>query len=280
MRALRRHLLRTLATLGVAALGFCAWVYLSNARLLTRHYPVAKVTLTLDAAPDARRGKALADVAGCTDCHNADLRGGLWEDEGWLHGHLYTSNLTLKAKTYSDEDLARIVRLGVRPDGRGVVVMPSMGFVRLTDAEMADIIAFIRSLPAGGSDQPEHFIGPLYQWGVWRGELKPAITYVAGERAKDPVDAGSQHDAARHLARIVCAECHGGDLKGNGWDSGAPDLAVILAYDLEKFTRLLRTGIAADGKEHGVDRSKATGWQVGGTLPGSRSSRVTPVAPG
>jgi mono/diheme cytochrome c family protein len=88
--------------------------------------------------------------------------------------------------------------------------------------------------------------------GVWRGELKPAITYVAGERAKDPVDAGSQHDAARHLARIVCAECHGGDLKGNGWDSGAPDLAVILAYDLEKFTRLLRTGIAADGKEHGL----------------------------
>jgi len=75
MRALRRHLLRTLATFGVAALGFCAWVYLSNARLLTRHYPVAKVTLTLDAAPDARRGKALADVAGCTDCHNADLRG-------------------------------------------------------------------------------------------------------------------------------------------------------------------------------------------------------------
>ena len=56
------------------------------------------------------------------------------------------------------------MRQGVRPDGRGVVAMPAMGFVRLTDFEMADILAFVRSLPAGGADQPEHYIGPLDQW--------------------------------------------------------------------------------------------------------------------
>jgi hypothetical protein len=34
---------------------------------------------------------------------------------------------------------------------------------------------------------------------------------------------------------------------------------VILAYDLEKFTRLLRTGIAADGKERGLMTGVARG---------------------
>ena len=116
------------------------------------------------------RGKRLADLTGCTDCHREDLRGGLFADEGWLHGRYYASNLTRKARMYSDEDLARIVRDGVRPDGRGVMAMPSMGFVRLTDAEMADIVAFVRSLPAGGIEQPDHYIGPLDSWDLWTGK--------------------------------------------------------------------------------------------------------------
>jgi mono/diheme cytochrome c family protein len=200
-----------------------------------------------------QRGQRLANLTGCSDCHNKDLQGGLFEDEGWLHGRYYASNLTRKARAYSDEDLARIVRDGVRPDGRGVAAMPSMGFVRLTDNEMADIIAFVRSLPVGGIDQPSHYIGPLDRWELWRGRrMKPAVSYVAAERGKDPADAGPEHEVSRHLARIVCAECHGGDFKGNGWDTGAPDLAVIRSYGLPEFTRLLRTGTGADGKEHGL----------------------------
>ncbi len=245
---------RAIVVVVVAALGFCAYVYLANQRMLDRRYPVARVTMPVATGADAvERGRHLANLTGCTDCHREDLRGGLFEDEGWLHGRYYASNLTRKARTYSDEDIARIVREGVRPDGRGVMGMPAMGFVRLTDAEMADIIAFVRSLPAGGIDQPDHYIGPLDSWQLWtEGAIKPAVTYVAAERGKDPVDAGPEHAAARHRARIICAECHGGDLKGNGWDSGAPDLRVIGAYGLPEFTRLLRTGIGVDGKEHGL----------------------------
>jgi len=54
------------------------------------------------------------------------------------------------------------------------------------------------------------------------------------------------------LVAIVCTECHGGDLTGNGWDSGAPDLAVVAAYSGGLFVALLRTGVGADGKEHGL----------------------------
>jgi mono/diheme cytochrome c family protein len=237
----------------LALAGFCVYVYYVNAQALGRSYAIAPVDLS--AATDAEavgRGRHLADVTGCTDCHRADLRGGLFGEDDWLSGRYYASNLTLKAQRYSDQDIARIVRTGVRPDGHGLQAMPSFGFVRLTDAEMADVIAFVRSLPAGGGEQPAPFIGPLDQWHLWRGDFRAAATYVAEERAKMPADAGPAHAAARHLAGIVCAECHGGDLKGNGWDSGAPDLIVAAAYTLPLFVRLLRTGIGADGKEHGL----------------------------
>lgn len=247
------------ALAGVA--GIATYVQESNRRALDHRYPVASepVQAASDAAAVAR-GKRLADVTGCTDCHGPDLRGRLFSDEGWLHGRYYASNLTLKAQGYSDEDIARIVRRGVRPDGRGVIAMPAMGFVRVTDREIADILAFVRSLPAGGQVQPDHYLGPLDQWELWRGgNVKPAISYVAAERAKEPADAGPEHAGARHLAGIVCAECHGGDLKGNGWDTGAPDLGVVRSYGLAEFTRLLRTGIGADGKEHGLMTEIARG---------------------
>jgi mono/diheme cytochrome c family protein len=252
--ALARYFAKGLIAAVLAALVACLYIYASNARMLERRYPVVRAPITAASGPDAvQRGKRLADLTGCTDCHRPDLRGGVFVDEGWMYGRYYASNLTLKAQAYSDEDLARIVRLGVRPDGRGVIAMPSFGFVRLTDSEIADIICFIRTLPAGGADQPEHFIGPLDQWDLWQGrKFKTAVSYVAEERGKDPIDAGPQHAAARHIVGIVCAECHGGDLKGNGWDSGAPDLVVIQSYGLPELTRLLRTGSAVGERTLGL----------------------------
>ena len=242
-----------LVGLVAAGLGFCAYIYASNERLLQRAYPVAPVSFVAAGGPDAvQRGKALADITGCTDCHRETLQGGAFGEPDWLHGYYYASNLTRKAQGYSDADLDRIVRQGVRPDGHGVIAMPSFGFVRLTDAERADIIAFVRSVPVGGIDQPAHAIGPIDHWHLWREHFKPTVAYVAPERLKSPPDAGEVHEAGRHVVAIVCVECHGGDLTGHGWDGDAPDLRVVLAYDAPMFTRLLRTGTGADGREHGL----------------------------
>lgn len=238
----------------IAVLAGAAMVYLSTQRLLDRRYAVAPAAIPAALGADAgARGRHLADIAGCTDCHGADLRGRVFIDDGWWRGRYYASNLTLKAQDYSDEDLARIVRTGVRPDGRGVVAMPAFGYVRVSDGEMADIVAFVRSRPVGGEVQPSHLIGPLDRWDLWVGrKLKPAVSYVAAESRKAPPDRGPQHEPARHLVGVVCAECHGGDLTGNGWDTGAPNLTVARAYGRDQLKRLLRTGIGVDGKEHGL----------------------------
>ncbi len=255
MRKLVRY--TTFALLGLVA-GFfllVAYVYVTTVNLFDRRYPVVASPMVAATGAEAiARGKALADRLGCIECHKADLRGGVFEDDGWLHGKYYASNLTLKAAKYSDGDIARIVRAGVRPDGRSVIAMPSSGFVGLTDPEMADIIAFIRSLPVGGTEQPDHYLGPLDRWDFLNGArgFKAMVIYVDIERRKTPADAGPQHAAARHLADIACRECHSGDLKGSGGEGDAPDLVVAAAYGLPEFTRLMRTGIGVDGKEHGL----------------------------
>jgi mono/diheme cytochrome c family protein len=118
----------TLVGFVAAALAFCAYVYASNQRMLLRVYPVAPVSFAAASGSEAvQRGKALADITGCTDCHGETLQGGAFGEPDWLHGHYYASNLTRMARGYSDADLDRIVRQGVRPDGRGVVAMPSFG---------------------------------------------------------------------------------------------------------------------------------------------------------
>ena len=262
MRRLFKSTSYALLACVLASLAFSIYVYFATTRMFDQRYPVVAAAIAPTTGPEAiARGKALADRTGCTDCHKADLRGGLFHDGGLLEGRYYASNLTRKAQVYSDEDLVRIVRQGVRPDGRSVYAMPSSGFVRLTDAEMADIIAFVRSLPAGGIEQPEHYIGPLDRWGLLNAAhgFKFMVSYVADEQRRDPVDAGPQHAVARHLTSIACRECHAGDLTGNGWDSDAPDLAVATSYNLPQFTRLLRTGIGVDGKEHGLMTTVARG---------------------
>jgi mono/diheme cytochrome c family protein len=254
MPYIARRVALALITCIVGALGFALYVHLATEQLLDRRYPVVRASIPAASGSDAvARGRNLADRTGCTDCHGPDLRGKLFTDDGWLHGRYYAANLARKVLIYSDEDLARIVRLGVRPDGRGVVAMPSFGYSRLTDGEIADIIAFLRSVPPGGAEQPQHYIGPLDRWGFWTGHgARPAVSYVDEERRKEPADAGTQHSAARHLASIACSECHAGDFKGDGWGTGAPDLAIVASYGLPEFTRLLRTGMGADGKEHGL----------------------------
>jgi acetylornithine deacetylase/succinyl-diaminopimelate desuccinylase-like protein len=49
---------------------------------------------------------------------------------------LVAPNVVRAIKGYSDAELARLLRHGVRPDGRGVAVMPSSTFYHLDDADL------------------------------------------------------------------------------------------------------------------------------------------------
>jgi cytochrome c553 len=238
------------ATIGLSLVGAAVvaagGVYAASEAIRHQQWPKAPVTIEASHEPAAAaRGAKLAVVYGCHDCHGADLAGKLFHDEPAL-ARISGANLTLAAAHQSDADLARAIRTGVAADGRSLWVMPSAAFSRLTDAETADVIAYIRTFKPHGPPSRGIEIGPVGRLGVvlrkFKGEPEKLHDGVA-----DPIDLGSGRAQGRAMTR-ACAECHGVDLKGEA-ATKAPDLAIAASYPLADFKRLMRTGVAAGDRK-------------------------------
>jgi cytochrome c553 len=202
------------------------------------------------------RGKRIATIMGCHDCHGADLTGRLFFDEMPV-ARIAGPNLSRALPHQSDGEIARAIRQGVAADGRPLWIMPSDAFSRLSDRETADLIAYLRTFPAKGLAQPALQVGPVGRIGVLMGQLKSEPQVIARERGLQPVDLGPQYAQGRSLAR-ACIECHGRDLTGSAMMK-SPDLTIAGAYELADFETLLRTGVAAGGRRLGLMSETAPG---------------------
>ena len=56
----------------------------------------------------------------------------------------------------------------------------------------------------------------------------------------------------------ACSECHGSDLTGDPL-AGSPDLSMAAAYELADFSKLMRTGKGAGGRDLGLMSEVAKG---------------------
>jgi len=217
-------------------------VYAASETIRRTDWPKLPVTVEASRDPGAAdRGARLATRYGCTDCHGADLTGRLFHDEPAL-ARITGANLTLAVARQSDAELARAIRTGVAADGRGLFVMPSAAFSHLTDAETADLLAYLRTSHPTGAAKKTLRIGPVGRLGVVLGKFQSEPAMLAGGR-QEPFDAGAGHQEGRALSRM-CMECHGQTLQGSP-AVNAPDLAIAASYSLADFTRLMRTGVAA-----------------------------------
>lgn len=213
-------------------------------------WPVQGETVRLTAAAasagSVERGRRVAKLNGCHDCHGDRLEGRLFHDEMPIL-RAWGPNLTRIAAAQSDAQLDRAIRHGVAGDGRRLWVMPSAAFAQLTDQEAADLIAYVRSFPVTGEDQPRIQVGHVGRLGVLLGKFKSEPQVLA--QAGPPVlpDFGPQHAEGRRVAR-VCVECHGADLKGMALLK-TPDLTMAASYDEADFQRLLHEGVAAGGRK-------------------------------
>lgn len=257
MKTLLKWVLRGFAAVAGIVLVAVAGLWGVSQATVMRSWPkTAQTTIAAHDAGAVARGQTLAMRYGCLDCHGAHLTGKLFFDEMPV-GRVWGPNLTFAAQHQSDADLARAIRTGVASDGRALWIMPSSAFAHFTDAETADILAFIRAQPVAGEHQPRPQFGPLGRVGVVLGKFRSAPQLVELERGLRPDDLGGAHAEGRSLAR-ACMECHGADLKG-GETTGAPDLTVAAAYDFEDFARLLRTGVAAGDRKLGLMSEAAPG---------------------
>lgn len=244
---------------GVAGLVILAVGLVYGATEIMLRIPHAKAPVTIAASRDpgaVARGARIARVYGCNDCHGGALEGRLFFDEMPL-ARVAGPNLSLKIGHQSDADLARAIRTGVASNGRALWIMPSEAFANLTDAETADLLAYLRSKPPTGHPQIDKQIGPVGRLGAVLGKFRSAPDQIAANGTTGLPDLGSQFAQGRSLAR-ACVECHGAQLKGSEGVK-SPDLTIAGAYDEADFERLLRTGIAAGNRRLGLMSETAPG---------------------
>lgn len=235
----------------VAGLAIVAYVfvYVLSERMLRHTYAVPTVAISIPTDPTSIiEGRRLAIVHGCfNDCHGKQVEGAVMFDQPMI-GRIVAPNLTAAVSKYSDSELVGVIRNGVRPGGRSMMVMPSEAFVLLTDEDVGRIIAFLRSLPALEGPGPSVSLGPLGRLGVVVGQFKTAAQLIA-ETVPPPEATNEEAARGRYLARTICASCHGTTLGGaSNPDFTSPSLQLVAAYSPEAFSQLMRSGVALGGR--------------------------------
>ena len=258
MNRLLRWIGTALAALAGLAILAYAVLYILSERVLRRSYDKPTVTLSIPSdAASIDEGRRLATIRGCFGgCHGRQAEGAVMFDKPMI-ARIVAPDLTAAVRKFSDAELAVIIRNGVRPDGRSMLVMPSEVFVGLTDEDLARIISFLKSLPAVAGPGPSISPGPIGRLGLVIGKFK-TVSQLIAETVPPPAATNEEAKQGRYLARTICAECHGTALRGDSNpDFTSPDLRMVAAYSPEAFTKLLRTGIAIGGRDVGVMSTQA-----------------------
>lgn len=198
---------------------------------------------------DAARGRFVAGTLGCTSCHGARLEGGIFLDEPNV-ARLVAPNLTALRDSYSVADIERVVRHGVKRDGRAAFGMPSAMFHGLSDQEVADVAAFLRGEPRVESELPPTRVRILGRLGLVTRQFVPDAATIDHAAPHRPVPPAEPEALGLHLARTRCSECHGDDLTGS--DDVPSLVAMIRAYPAEEFAVLLRSGVGVGGRDLGL----------------------------
>lgn len=235
---------------------------------LARHKMQRKVELAVKAVPfrdDAaalERGRYLFASRGCVDCHGAKGNGATFVDDGKglrIAGPNISPGPGNVVAGYTPEDWVRAIRHGVNPKGHALMVMPSEDYNRLTDEDLAALVAHIRHLPPaeGGAAVLELPLPVRVFYGF--GLIQDAAAKI--DHAKPPELPVAEGVSLKHGAYVanMCLGCHGEKLNGGRIPGGPPDwpaaanltpgegTAMTRYADAESFARLFKTGNRPDG---------------------------------
>lgn len=251
---MKRFLKWTAISLGSLIAVLLVVIYGVSEIKLRQRYDVAAtpIPVSTDSFVIAR-GKHIALTRGCANCHGDNLEGKVFFDEPML-ARLVAPNLTKLVREYSEPELARAIRHGVKRNGTSVAVMPSSMLYHLSDDDVGALIAYLKTVPATESTLPGNSMRLLARVGLVTGQYHTEASVIDHDAPRLPE--GNEADLGtrgRYLAKSSCTECHGQDFKGGGGGPApSPALSVVQAYSAEEFARLMRDGVPRDGRKLGV----------------------------
>ncbi len=161
------------------------------------------------------RGKYLAIAGNCASCHTARsgdfMAGGLAFETPF--GRIYSTNITPDADTgignWTGAEFLNSMRHGVRPDGEHLYpVFPYTAFTKVTDADVAALFAYLKSVPAVRQEAPENDLSfPFNQralMSVWK-----AMFFDAGVYEQDESMSAEWNRGAYVVEALAhCGACH------------------------------------------------------------------------
>jgi mono/diheme cytochrome c family protein len=121
--------------------------------------------------------------------------------------------------------------------------------VHLLDADLARIIAYVRTVPQADGIAGKSEIRPVGRMILALGQFKSGPDSTVDLKSADiPVDAADPLARGRYLVMSACSECHGQDLAGRE-DAHSPPLSVAKGYSAEDFAKLMHDGTALGGRK-------------------------------
>jgi mono/diheme cytochrome c family protein len=166
---------------------------------------------------DAKRGLYVSQAAGCLGCHTEEKEnaqpyaGGraLKTPFGTFFGPNITPHPQAGIGRWSEQDFIRAMREGRRPDGAHYFpAFPYPSFTKVTDADLRDLWAYLRTLPQSGrASEPHNLRFPFgWRWLVWVWKL---FFFKPGPFTPDPA-LNAVQDRGSYLVNALghCGECH------------------------------------------------------------------------
>lgn len=249
-----------LALLAAGALAGAAWF---GERKLKRTVDVRVVPVPYAKGPAAARsGKYLFESRGCAECHGGDGRGIAFIDtpQGM---YVKSPNITTGpggvVSDYNEGDWVRAIRHGVNPKGHALFLMPSEDYNRMTDADLAALVAYTRALPPVAGESAVIRLPMIVKALYGLNAIQDASEKIDHRKPPaQPVPAAVSVEHGAYVANM-CIGCHGPKLAGGKVSGGPPDWppaanltpgesSAMPRYDTaEKFVAMMRTGKRPDG---------------------------------
>ena len=252
-----RGLLGLVALLVIAVI----LVYALSSRRMNKVYTVNEPALTIpaDSASIAKGQHFVQAIGKCATCHGDDFAGKVLVEDP-LIGRMYAANLTRGnggiGASYTDADYVRAIRHGIKKNGHPMLFMPTDSYYYINDEDLANSIAYLKTVPAVDAVVPAPQIGPVARALALMTDFPlippERIPHAAPRPAS--VAAGPTQQYGDYLTSAgACRSCHLDDLSGgvpvaNNLLSANLTPAAIGKWTEADFKKVLTTGVRPDGR--------------------------------
>lgn len=242
------------------------YAYIQTERRFNKVYETRRVEIEISGdSASVANGEHLLAIYACRECHGPGLSGKVILDNPIL-GKFTSSNLTSGKGgiplEYSNQDWLRALKYGLNKESRPLVSMPSDESTKIPDEDLADIIAYLKTLPSVDYEGDDIKIGPLMR--ILTAFNK--VNLLAAEQidhnkvekiVKPEVKVSVEYGA---VLAINCTACHRSDFRGGPPlipdHPPVPDISSTGRpgkWTEEQFVLTLRTGVRPDG--HKLDNN-------------------------